>query len=267
MASNKQLPEFVLFGASMTEWSFDEKTQGFGWFLRKTYDGKVEVLNEGQAGYTSTRLKSDFDRIIERATAPGAAPTLLFTIFIGANDACFIGKEEYVPWPKFSSNIRAFIETILTQDAMSETKIVVITPPPINSPVVTAREGETPEDIEERTEYAKEGPRYRTFMSKKRYADGLMDIAKEYEETGRVVGVNYWKGLVDEKIREGEIGSWEDLEKTGLWPGSGLIGAKNFELGWFTDGLHLNTKGYAVLNKLLMEAVVGKWPELAPETL
>jgi hypothetical protein len=41
------LPEFVLFGASMTEWSFDEKTQGFGWFLRNKYEGKVQVLNEG----------------------------------------------------------------------------------------------------------------------------------------------------------------------------------------------------------------------------
>jgi hypothetical protein len=43
----KQTPEFVLFGASMTEWSFDEETHGFGWFLGTRYEGKVRVVNEG----------------------------------------------------------------------------------------------------------------------------------------------------------------------------------------------------------------------------
>jgi hypothetical protein len=42
-----QLPEFVLFGASMTEWSFDAETQGPGWFLGTRYEGKIRVVNEG----------------------------------------------------------------------------------------------------------------------------------------------------------------------------------------------------------------------------
>jgi hypothetical protein len=42
-----QLPEFVLFGASMTEWSFDAETQGPGWFLGARYEGKIRVVNEG----------------------------------------------------------------------------------------------------------------------------------------------------------------------------------------------------------------------------
>ncbi|EAT83691.1 hypothetical protein SNOG_08523 [Parastagonospora nodorum SN15] len=115
MADTKQLPEIVLFGASMTQWSFREETQGLGWFL-----GKI---------YTSTRLSSDFDRIIQRATSPTTPRTLLFTIFLGANDACMIGTDAMVPWPTFSANIRAFIETILTQDGgLAETKIAVIFP-------------------------------------------------------------------------------------------------------------------------------------------
>jgi hypothetical protein len=47
MADSKQLPEIVLFGASMTEWSFDEKTHGLGWFLTSKYEGKANVLNKG----------------------------------------------------------------------------------------------------------------------------------------------------------------------------------------------------------------------------
>ena len=41
------LPEIVVFGASMAEWSFREKTQGYGLFLEKMYAGKARVVNEG----------------------------------------------------------------------------------------------------------------------------------------------------------------------------------------------------------------------------
>jgi hypothetical protein len=47
MEKSEQLSELVLFGASMTEWSFREKTQGLGWWLEKIYEGKARVLNEG----------------------------------------------------------------------------------------------------------------------------------------------------------------------------------------------------------------------------
>ncbi|KAH9882091.1 hypothetical protein J1614_001263 [Plenodomus biglobosus] len=46
--SNKRLPEFILFGDSLTEWSFDEDTQGFGWHLRQRYAGLVNVVDEGR---------------------------------------------------------------------------------------------------------------------------------------------------------------------------------------------------------------------------
>jgi hypothetical protein len=47
--SRKQLPQFVLFGDSLTEWSFDSSTQGFGWYLTDSYKGKAEMVNEGTA--------------------------------------------------------------------------------------------------------------------------------------------------------------------------------------------------------------------------
>lgn len=46
--SSKKLPQFVLFGDSLTEWSFEEETQGFGWYLKSWYEGKVEIINEGE---------------------------------------------------------------------------------------------------------------------------------------------------------------------------------------------------------------------------
>lgn len=46
-AEEKTLPKFVLFGASLTQWSFSEETEGFGWFLENKYKGKAGILNEG----------------------------------------------------------------------------------------------------------------------------------------------------------------------------------------------------------------------------
>jgi hypothetical protein len=40
--------QFILFGASMTEWSFDKETEGLGWFLENVYRDKVAVVNEGK---------------------------------------------------------------------------------------------------------------------------------------------------------------------------------------------------------------------------
>ena len=41
------MPEFILFGDSLTEWSFSEDTQGFGRFLQERYRYKVGIVNEG----------------------------------------------------------------------------------------------------------------------------------------------------------------------------------------------------------------------------
>ncbi|KAI8942646.1 hypothetical protein NX059_000699 [Plenodomus lindquistii] len=230
-------------------------------FAKEVKQGKPRSTSRN-FHYTSTRLKHDFDRIITRATSPTAPPTLLFTIFLGANDACIIGDAEYVPWPEFEANIRMFVETILTQDAMSNTKIVLIGPPPINGSSCDIGEAQSTSDVEEINRWRKEGPRYKTYMSKKRYAEGMMRIAEEYEETGRVVGLNFWQDIVDALVKEEEGEFDEELP-----PGSGLLGARCFEKGWFTDGLHLDVKGYDVLSKALLKLITSKWPELEPERL
>lgn len=41
------MPDFVLFGDSLTEWGFNEDNEGFGWYLEKRYEQRVRVINEG----------------------------------------------------------------------------------------------------------------------------------------------------------------------------------------------------------------------------
>lgn len=89
-----------------------------------------------------------------------------------------------------------------------------------------------------------------------------MQIAKEYEQTERVIALDFWGDLVKNKLRQCE----EDYDEERL-PGSGLYGARDFGEGYFTDGLHLDKKGYNVLSRGLYEAVVAKWPELSPDRL
>jgi hypothetical protein len=146
---------------------------------------------------------------------------------------------------------------------MSETKIVLITPPPIDGPETQVNSKWTQEEVERMNQIKKSGQRYRTYMSKKRYAEGVMEIAKEYEETGRVVGLDFWRRLVEESGK----GKWEEFEETGLWPGSGLVGARSFDEGWFTDGLHMDRNAYGVLSRMLTEKMVESWPELGVESL
>jgi lysophospholipase L1-like esterase len=49
MSHKKKLPQIVLFGDSLTEWSFEDHNRGFGWVLQQRYAGKAEVVNEGQS--------------------------------------------------------------------------------------------------------------------------------------------------------------------------------------------------------------------------
>ena len=50
-----EMPEFILFGDSLTEWSFSEETQGFGLFLRQQYQRKVRIVNEGRSKHFLSR--------------------------------------------------------------------------------------------------------------------------------------------------------------------------------------------------------------------
>lgn len=47
------LPEFILFGDSLTAWSFEEDTRGFGLALEEAYDGKANIVNEGKSAPAS----------------------------------------------------------------------------------------------------------------------------------------------------------------------------------------------------------------------
>ena len=133
---------------------------------------------------------------------------------------------------------------------------MLIAPPPIDitSPDV---ESMIDDEFREANEMKMEMRGYRMYTSEKRHVERIMQIAQRYEETGRVVGLNFCGDLV----RTGEEYDEERL------PGSGLYGTKDFGEGYFTGGLHLDKKGYSVISKVLYEKVLTRWPGLAPDHL
>ncbi|KAF2803074.1 SGNH hydrolase [Mytilinidion resinicola] len=266
MESTVQLPKIVLFGDSLTDWAFNEYNAGFGWVLEEEYKGKAELTDCVCTNrYTSSMLAPNFEKIISRAKNPNAPPTLLFTIFLGANDACLPPWSGHVPLDKYEANLRAFVETILSTKAMTDTKIVLITPPPINireslpdSPI-----GSNSEDLQASLEEEKKARGYRTYMNKKQYAEKVMEIAESYVAlTDRVIGLNFWKSLIDTALEQQGRLNAEDAYDENKLPGCGLPGAKEFKKGFFTDGLHFGPLAYKLLSEDLITAVLQKWPEL-----
>jgi isoamyl acetate esterase len=215
-------------------------------------------------------LQENFRNIVQRATEPFAAPTLLLTIFLGANDACFVGKGNYVPIEKYEANIRDFVDQVLVEDGMAETKIVLITPPPINIPDEEGDDldigpaGAAVDKIDPKTQMG-----YRTYMSKKKYGDKIMEIAKSYEHTGQVIGLNLWEALIDAALKDQGRADESEEERyhEDRLPGCGLKSAKAFKAGYFTDGLHFGPLAYDVLSKSLLDVAIETWPALASDRI
>jgi lysophospholipase L1-like esterase len=180
-------------------------------------------------------LKPTFRNIITQASKHDAPPTPLLTIFLGANDACLApNRGEYVPLPDFEANIRDFVDQVLTNDEMANTKIVLITPPPINirKPLPMGPE-DSPVDPQK-------DQGYKTYMSKKKYAEKIMQIAASHEDTSRVVGLDLWKALVNAALKDQDrLGDPDAYDELRL-PGCGLDGVEEFKPGYFTDGLHFD---------------------------
>jgi lysophospholipase L1-like esterase len=224
---------------------------------------------------TTQTIKPAFDRLVSHITLPLAPPTQLITIFLGTNDAClqFLSRETLVHIDQYEFTLRSYVNTIL--DKLPKTKILLITPPPINVPDPAPKwededggkegvgdeggkkeaKGEGKVDHEfvpttgKKTKYDPRNHRsFRTYVAKKFFAERMMRIVKSYEGTGRVAGVDFWKLCVEAGLkkqgRESEVdgvGKGEKFELERL-PGCGLKTAKQFGKGWFTDGTHLGPK-------------------------
>ncbi|KAH9999127.1 GDSL Lipase/Acylhydrolase [Russula vinacea] len=139
MAANCQ-DEIVLFGDSLTQMSWDpEYGASVLVLLVHLYARKLDVLNRGFSGYNTDWALPVWEQIITKRgeVQPHTPRVRLLTIWFGANDACLPGFTQHVPLSRFSENLATMVRAIRAPESQwysPETRVLLITPPPIHIP-------------------------------------------------------------------------------------------------------------------------------------
>ncbi|XP_062429007.1 isoamyl acetate-hydrolyzing esterase 1 homolog isoform X1 [Rhea pennata] len=121
-------PRVVLFGDSITEYSFLDK--GWGASLAERLVRKCDVVNRGFSGYNTRWAKLILPRLISKST--NAESTVAVTIFFGANDSALkdLNPKQHVPLEEYAANLKSMIQYLKSVD-INEDRIILITPPPL----------------------------------------------------------------------------------------------------------------------------------------
>lgn len=124
-------PAIVLFGDSITQEAFGvDGRVGWAGLLAAAYTRRADVLNRGFSGYNTAHAIGLLPRVF---TGNLPEETLFCTLFLGANDAAFPGEPQHVPIDRYETNLGTLI-TGIRQRLGSQTRIVLLTPPPVFEP-------------------------------------------------------------------------------------------------------------------------------------
>ncbi|KAI9495538.1 GDSL Lipase/Acylhydrolase [Zychaea mexicana] len=222
--------QILLFGDSITQFSFDTELRGFGASLANAYQRKVDVVNRGFSGYNTEWALPILRQLLPTLEKQKhtSAKVLLATIFLGANDSALPFALQHVPLDKFKANLNAMLSMIQSPDSSTynpELRLILITPPPLNEVQWKKRCDD------------QGGPLNRTWEYSRDYAQAVRDVAQEH----KVVVADLWQTLMD-------FGTDHMAE-------------------YLLDGLHLNAKGNQVMYELLIETIKRHFPEIHPDNL
>ncbi|KAI0668538.1 SGNH hydrolase [Trametes maxima] len=219
----------VLLGDSITEISF--AGNGLGARLADVYNRKFDVVNRGFSGYNTDWIIPIFEQIFPTQHQQQHAPKVrLLTIWFGANDAALPHSKQHVPLDQFQANLRHIIHAVRSPESpyySPDTRIILITPPPVDPARWAAW-------LEEAAPETKGDPPDRSFEQAQRYAEGVRDVATQEGVAVADAWTRIWEAAGRDESRLGE---------------------------YLSDGLHLNTRGYAVVYDALIETIAAKYPE------
>ncbi|THH10184.1 hypothetical protein EW145_g1484 [Phellinidium pouzarii] len=179
--------------------------------LAHEYARIFDVINRGFSGYNTDCAIPVFEQsLVLRNEQTLASKMRLLTIWYGANDSVLPGFLQHVPLARFDENLTHLINMVRNPASAwysPETKIILITPPPINT-------------NQRRAELAAKNPPQKL--------DRAFDVTAEYAETVRRVGAREQISVVD---------AWQVV-----WDAAGQ---KEEALSkYLTDGLHVTAEGY-----------------------
>ncbi|NXU61508.1 IAH1 esterase, partial [Horornis vulcanius] len=124
-------PRVLLFGDSITEYSFQEN--GWGAYLAERLVRKCDVVNRGLSGYNTRWAKLILPRLITESTS--ADSIVAVTIFFGANDSALkeLNPKQHVPLEEYAANLKSMVQYLKSVDVTAD-RIILITPPPLHEP-------------------------------------------------------------------------------------------------------------------------------------
>lgn len=177
---------------------------------------------------------------MDSAEKRGTPSPLLVTIFLGANDACLTAFDTLVPLSEYEEHIRTYVNSILEHHATEGTKVVLITPPPVDVPSPGEIDEDTlPEILDTMRAVAKGGRGHRTWESKRKFAQKIIEIGREFEAKSDLVTVlDLWTAITKSACNKHGNLDYDELDVEDMLPGSGMPGAKTMGKGFFLDGLH-----------------------------
>ncbi|OCF38036.1 hypothetical protein I317_04819 [Kwoniella heveanensis CBS 569] len=222
----------ILFGDSLTE--RQDVPQTLDERMNRAYGRKLDVLNRGFGGYTSTLGVALLDHIFAPKEDAAASPVVrLVTLFFGTNDSVNFPNPRATPPEVFKSNTHHMLTQLTSPTspyAIADTPvhIILITPPPPYDPQVPLP-----------AKWVRDQAR------SLRFAEAVRELGKEWKvREGSEENQTGWRVEV--------LDLWAEMEKRAGGLGHGLA-------PFFHDGCHMTTEGYQVLWDLYTDLIKGKW--------
>jgi isoamyl acetate esterase len=243
--------KILLFGDSLTQWAFDMEHRGWATALAHAYVRKADVINRGYSGYNTEWAKHLLPSTL--TSIPDHSNLLFITIFLGANDAALPGSKQYIPIPQYQANLKEMIQIcrdFISKRSYKDTKILLLTPPPLNEEVWGKHCLEKGRALDRKVEVTL------------KYRDACIVVAKE-------TGTNYldtWPALLANITGVKENGGDNGVVdvNSAAWKYDAEV-AKSL----LHDGLHMGPGG----NKRLFEGILkymqwnSEWKALHPEQM
>lgn len=225
-AATQPRPRFVLFGDSITQQSF--RPGGWGARLADRYDRTADIMNRGYSGYNTRWALRLLPSVFPKAAG---APTLV-TILFGANDAQRPTSKghppetdglQHVPLDEYSKNLAEIIACVRSVGC---SRVLLITPPPVDDPAWARFTNQKPPGLPADTE-----------------PNRMMAVTATYAAACVKVGTETQTPVLDLNT---------------------LLSSRDGWRGLFSDGLHPNEAGGEAMNELIEEAIFTHYPELRP---
>ncbi|RLN98478.1 hypothetical protein BBJ28_00006547 [Nothophytophthora sp. Chile5] len=130
-------PTLLLLGDSITQDGTNPLIGGWICLLQHRYNRSADVVPRGFCGYNTKYFVQHVLPGLKRDLASWlAVPTLIVTLWLGANDSALLSGHEgvlHVPLDEYRTNLREIVGAI--REKAPTASILLITPPAINDPV------------------------------------------------------------------------------------------------------------------------------------